>query len=87
METPRFLDNWETRYAAGGNGPKHQLKILDKETQEIAQIVENNIIIRVNAEQTQATERANYLEGASSQFKTVKVPKVKNQRNCCCNIL
>ena len=81
--------------SADENGLSHQIDILDKEAEEIKQELEDNIkacVVNVNAEQEKllntATERANYLLEASSQFKTVEVKiHQKKQAKCCCNII
>ena len=71
------------------------IDILDKEAQEIKQELGNTIkawVVNVNAEQEKllntATERANYLLEASSQFKTVEVKTHQNrQTKYCCNVV
>ena len=80
------LENRETRYA-GESGPKHEIQKLKKEAQETTQIMVDNVLLHENPVQKKAMERANYLEEASSQFETVKINHVEEQRNCCCNVL
>ena len=57
------------------------------EAQETTQIMVDNVLLHENPVQKKAMERANYLEEASSQFETVKINHVEEQRNCCCNVL